>query len=153
MVAQPTRETEPQRPDSGLQIACDHPTRTLPAIDLEDLARRVLDGERCPWTYVGIILTDHDQVHELNREYLGHDYRTDVLSFLIDRTGDGLEGEVYVDLDTAAVNAVRFGETYEREVARYVVHGLLHLAGHDDATDSERESMRRLEDRYLSSVD
>lgn len=134
-------------------MVCDHPTRALPDIDLDGLTRRVLDGERCAWAYVAVVLADHDRVHALNREYLSHDYRTDVLSFLLDRTEDGIEGEVYVDLDMAEINAARFGETYEREVARYVVHGLLHLAGHDDATDGDREAMRRLEDRYLSTVD
>ena len=134
-------------------MVCDHPSRALPHIDLDSLARRVLDGERCGWAYVAIVLADHDRVHALNREYLDHDYRTDVLSFLLERSEDGIEGEVYVDLDMAEINAARFGETYEREVARYVVHGLLHLAGHDDATDGDREAMRRLEDRYLSTVD
>lgn len=147
------RHEKPSNPDSGLLVTCVHPKRTLPDIDLEGLARGVLESEHCAWSYVGIILTDHDRVHELNREYLGHDYRTDVLSFQIDQTEHGLEGEVYVDLDTAEINAARFGEHYEREVARYIVHGLLHLAGHDDASDAEREAMRRLEDHYLSTVD
>ncbi len=145
--------TGPDHPEPDLLVECAHPDRTIPDADLAALARRVLESEGCTWTYVGIILADHDRVHELNREYLGHDYRTDVLSFLIDRTDDGLAGEVYVDLDTAETNAAHFGEPYEREVARYVVHGLLHLAGHDDATDAEREAMRRLEDGYLSSLD
>ena len=58
-----------------------------------------------------------------------------------------------MDLDTAELNARRYGEPYEREVGRYVVHGLLHLAGHDDSSVAEREAMRRLEDRYLLSLD
>ena len=145
--------THPNQPEPDLLVECAHPSRPIPDVDLASLARRVLESEGCPWSYVGIILADHDRVHELNRDFLGHDYRTDVLSFPIDRTDAGLEGEVYVDLDTAEVNARRYGEPYEREVARYVVHGLLHLAGHDDSTDAEREAMRHLEDRYLSSLD
>jgi rRNA maturation RNase YbeY len=152
MTDPPTPDAAPTGPDPGLEVSCAHPVRHAPDVDLETLARRVLEGERCAWTYVGIVLADHEMVHRLNREYLGHDYRTDVLSFLIDRTDRGIEGEVYVDLDTAESNAARFGEPYEREVARCVVHGLLHLAGHDDPGDDERARMRRLEDRYLGPV-
>lgn len=142
----------PADPTGGdIVVACVHPTRDMPSGNLAELARRVLDGEHCRWTYVGIVLDGRANVHRLNREYLGHDRPTDVLSFTIDRTDDGLEGEVYVDLDTAAENAIRFGTTYEQEVARYVVHGLLHLAGRDDATDDDRELMRALEDSYLTS--
>jgi len=145
--------TGPNQPEPDLLVECAHPDRATPDVELATLARRVLEAEECPWSYVGIILADHDRVHELNREFLGHDYRTDVLSFLIDRSDAGLEGEVYVDLDTAELNARRYEEPYEREVARYVVHGLLHLAGHDDSTEAGREAMRHLEDRYLSSLD
>lgn len=139
--------------DSGIVVACSHPVRPMPEADLGTLARRVLEAEGCRWTYIGIILSDHDEVHRLNREFLRHDYRTDVLSFVIDASEDGIEGEVYVDLDTAEDNAARFGVPYEQEVARYVVHGLLHLAGHDDDTDAARAAMQRLEDRYLDRGD
>jgi rRNA maturation RNase YbeY len=152
MTNRPTRDAAPTGPDPGLEVSCVHPVRHAPGVDLEALARRVLEGERCAWVYVGIVLADHGMVHRLNREYLGHDYRTDVLSFLIDGTDRGIEGEVYVDLDMAESNAARFGEPYDREVARCVVHGLLHLAGHDDSTEEERARMRRLEDRYLGPV-
>lgn len=85
----------------------------------------------------------------MNREFLEHDYPTDVLSFRISDEGDALEGEVYVDLDMAAERAPEFGTRFSHEAARYVVHGLLHLAGHDDAQPEQREHMRELENRYL----
>lgn len=138
-------------PDAHLAVLLEHPDRPMPDLDLEAVIRGVMQEERCHWAYLGIILTDHDSVHRLNREFLGHDYRTDVLSFMIDEGDHGIEGEVYVDLDTAELNAERFGESYEREVARCVIHGLLHLAGHDDATEATRGTMRELEDRYLGA--
>lgn len=136
-----------------LVVANEHPSLRVDTGALDVLARRVLAGEDCRWSYVGIILDGHEAVHALNREYLRHDYETDVLSFLIDEGPEGIEGEVYVDLDTAVENATRFDTTFEREVARYVVHGLLHLAGHDDADEPGRDAMRRLEDSYLSVAD
>ena len=101
---------------------------------------------------LSVVLADRATVHALNREWLGHDNPTDVVSFPLDEeaAAEGvIEGEVYVDLDTAAERAPEFGAAFEEEALRYVVHGLLHLAGHDDATDADRARMRALEDRYL----
>lgn len=136
--------------DSPLTVDVDHPNRLLDADDVATLVRRVVDGEGLRLRHVSIVLSDHDTVRRLNREYLDHDYNTDVLSFSLDETEDVVEGEVYVDLDTAAERYEEFGTSFEKEARRYVVHGVLHLAGYDDATDEQREAMRRLEDRYLS---
>ena len=143
-------------PDSppALDIAQAHPTRSLDEDTLTTLIQRVTEGEGFEIRALGIVLADRDTVHRLNREFLGHDYPTDVLSFSLDEdaAADGLiDGEVYVDLDTAAERAPEFDTTFEAEARRYVVHGLLHLMGYDDATDAERAAMREREDRYLGA--
>ncbi|GIV61001.1 MAG: endoribonuclease YbeY [Rhodothermaceae bacterium] len=136
-----------------LLIANEHPSYDVDEAALERLARHVLAAEGVRWQYVGIILTYHATVLELNRTYLNHDYHTDVLSFdLSDEATPERAGEVYVDLDTAAERHAEFGASFEEEVRRYVVHGLLHLAGHDDATPAERAALRALEDRYLAAL-
>ena len=138
--------------DPTLLIEHTHPTLRLDEDALRRLVACVLAGEARPARYLGIILADHQTVHDLNRDYLSHDYRTDVLSFsLADDPAGPLDGEVYVDLDTAAERHDDFGATFEEEARRYVVHGLLHLLGHDDATDDARAAMRRLEDHYLGT--
>lgn len=109
----------------------------------------VLRDEQAEPAYVGVILSRRDAIHEMNRDFLQHDYPTDVLSFPIVEDRAALEGEVYVDLDMAAERASEFGEPFSREAARYVVHGLLHLLGHDDASLEERAQMSALENRYL----
>lgn len=122
---------------------------------LRRLIEHVLAEEGFAVRYLGVILTDHATVLELNRTYLEHDYLTDVLSFsLSDEASPGraVDGEVYVDLDTATERHDEFGASFEAEAARYVVHGLLHLLGYDDATPEERSAMQELEDRYLASV-
>jgi rRNA maturation RNase YbeY len=136
--------------DSPVTIDVDHPDRSLNEREVADLVRRVVDGEDLHLRHVSVVLSGHDTVRHLNREYLDHDYNTDVLSFSLDETEDIVEGEVYVDLDTAAERYEEFGTSFDEEARRYVVHGVLHLAGYDDATDDQREEMRRLEDRYLS---
>jgi rRNA maturation RNase YbeY len=102
-----------------------------------------------------VVLTDHETVRRLNQDYLGHDYNTDVLSFsLREQDGDDVdvEGEVYVDLDTANERHDEFDTSFEREACRYVAHGVLHLLGYDDATESGQQAMRAREDAALNAV-
>lgn len=122
----------------------------MPVARVRTLATRVLSDEGVTASYVGIVLSRRGPIHEMNREFLEHDYPTDVLSFPMSEKPESLEGEVYVDLDMAAERAAEFGETFSREAARYVVHGLLHLAGHEDGTEESRGRMRDLENLYLA---
>lgn len=119
---------------------------------LRQLIRHVAEAERCSLGTLSVVLADHETVLPLNREYLDHDYHTDVLSFDLSDAPDRIDGEIYVDLDTAAERHDEFGATFEEEAYRYVVHGLLHLIGYDDGTPDETAAMRRLEDRYLEAV-
>jgi len=96
--------TSPDPPDVRLVVAQTHPTRRVAEAPLERLARLIMRAEGISWRYLGIILTDHAHVLELNRAFLDHDYHTDVLSFNLsaDTPAEPLSGEVYVDLATAA---------------------------------------------------
>lgn len=98
------------------------------------------------------MLSDHATVHELNRDFLSHDYETDVLSFPLSDNPDTsvVDGEVYVDLDTAHERCSEFGVTFKAETYRYVVHGLLHLLGYEDDTPALKNEMRQKEDFYLA---
>lgn len=118
---------------------------------ISDLTVSVMDGERTPFAWIAIILADHDVVTDLNRRYLEHAWKTDVLSFRLSEETP-LEGEVYVDVETANERCEEFGTTPSNEILRYIVHGLLHLAGYDDATAEERSRMHELEDQYLSGI-
>lgn len=139
----------------GLEIHHAHDHRQLDEADVRAVVEAVCAGEGVTVASLGVVLGDHRLVHDLNREWLGHDYETDVVSFVLDEEAQArgaIDGEVYVDLDTAAERAPEFGVTPEHEALRYVAHGVLHLAGHDDATDEQRAAMRRLEDRYLAAA-
>ncbi|GMQ81938.1 MAG: rRNA maturation RNase YbeY [Rhodothermia bacterium] len=116
---------------------------------LTRLAEHVLETECAAWVRIGIVLTRHDRLRTLNRDFLNHDFNTDVLSFLVEESDAGIEGEVYVDLETAIERHTEFGSTIEEEIDRYVVHGLLHLAGYDDDTPEKKREMYELESRYL----
>lgn len=145
----------PGLPSGGLEIHHAHDTLDVDEAAVRAVVLAVCAGEGVVPESVGIVLADHATVHDLNREWLDHDFETDVVSFVLDdaaRARGALDGEVYVDLDTAAERAPEFGATMEAEALRYVAHGVLHLAGHDDATDDQRAAMRALEDRYLAAA-
>ena len=130
---------------------------------LEAVAADVLRHEGVATAEVSVALVDGTAMRRLNREHLGHDYDTDVLSFLLDVSGpDGdtdpdrrgagktLDGEVVISTDVAAKAAEEFRWEVEDEVILYLVHGLLHLAGYDDLTEPEKAVMRRRERDHLA---
>lgn len=139
-----------------ISIEHDHPNLTVDERTVERLVQHVLDGEDATLIYVGVVLSDHDTVRELNETYLDHDYNTDVLSFSLrdppQEDPGPVEGEIYVDLDTADERYDEFDTSFEREVCRYVVHGVLHLLGYEDATEEGRQTMRQRENEYLEQV-
>jgi probable rRNA maturation factor len=116
---------------------------------LTRLVRAVLRSEGIRSANVSLALVDDATIRRLNRQYLNHDYATDVLSFpLTDRRGH-LEAEIVISGQTAARRAGRYGWTAADELLLYAVHGCLHLSGYDDVTAPQREQMRQLELEYL----
>ena len=98
---------------------------------------------------VGYMFVDDKKILEVNNEYLGHDYYTDVISFDYDE-GDTVNGDIVISLDTVRTNAELFGKTYEEELHRVIIHGILHLCGINDKGPGEREQMEAAENKALS---
>ncbi len=91
---------------------------------------------------------------ELNQHHLGHEGATDVITLDYGAGGAaGLAGEIIVCMEVAAEQARRFGATWQVELARYVIHGILHLRGHDDQSAKKRRVMKREEARLLKAMD
>lgn len=98
---------------------------------------------------VGYMFVNDDKILEVNREYLGHDYYTDVITFDYDED-DVVSGDVVISLDTVASNAHLFDKTYEEELYRVIIHGILHLCGINDKGPGEREQMEAAENKALA---
>ena len=152
------RDARPEdaTPD-GVEVSIPHAARAaelgVTEADVRAVVAAICELEDVGATDVSVVLADRALVHTLNRTWLEHDYPTDVLSFSLDAEALGrgaLDGEVYVDLDTAAERAPEFDTTARTEALRYVAHGLLHLAGWDDTTDELRAAMRSREDAVLT---
>lgn len=98
---------------------------------------------------VAYIFCDDARILEVNRQYLHHDYFTDIITF--DYTeGDLLGGDLFISLDTVRSNARMLGKDYGEELRRVIIHGILHLCGIHDKGPGEREIMEAAEDRALA---
>jgi probable rRNA maturation factor len=102
-----------------------------------------------PSCRLSIAVVDDPTIHDLNRQFLQHDYATDVLSFVLESTAELLEGEIVVSGETAAAQAGEYATTPEDELLLYVVHGTLHLVGFDDHDEADQAKMRQAEQYYL----
>mgnify|MGYP003504457386 FL=1 len=101
---------------------------------------------------INYIFCSSDYHRQMNRDYLGHDYFTDAITFedRESRVGEGVvAGEVYIDVDTVIDNAPMYNALPINEMRRVIVHGTLHLCGHKDKTQWAEKNMRRMENRYL----
>ncbi len=132
-----------------IEIVNAHPRTRLRKAPIESAVLRALKGEKVARAHVTVILVEDDELLEMNRTHLEHDYYTDVITFPLE--DDPLEGEIYISLDRAREQAAEYGVGVYNEVARLAVHGTLHLAGYDDGDPESRERMRILEDKYLGA--
>ena len=98
---------------------------------------------------IGYMFVDDEKILEVNREYLGHDYYTDIITFDYSE-GDTISGDIVISLDTVASNALEQGTPYDDELHRVIIHGILHLCGINDKGPGEREVMERAENEALA---
>lgn len=127
----------------------------MPALDLELTRRWLVEVARCHDRVVGrlfYVFCDDEYILETNRKFLNHDYFTDIITF--DYTNRRrVSGDMVISLDTVRTNAELFGRSYDEELRRVVVHGVLHLCGINDKGPGEREIMEMHENEALKLLD
>lgn len=96
-------------------------------------------------TQISYIFCNDEYLLEINKEYLNHDYYTDIITFPY-KQGREIESDIFISIDRVKENANTFDSTFEKELLRVVAHGLLHLIGYKDKTDEEGKEMRKKED-------
>ncbi len=127
----------------------------MPSIDQPKVVRWI---ERVAATFglrvgdINYIFVDDERILELNREFVGHDYYTDHIGFDYSE-GSRIAGDIYISLDTVQTNAEKFNATYDRELHRVIIHGILHLCGIKDKEPGEREEMEAEENKALEILD
>lgn len=98
---------------------------------------------------IGYMFVDDKKILEVNKEYLGHDYFTDIITFDYDED-NVINGDIVISLDTVHSNAEKFNKTYDDELYRVIIHGILHLCGINDKGPGEREIMEANENKALA---
>lgn len=120
---------------------------------LREIVRTVLSGEQISDFEISLAFVDNATIHRLNKQFLGHDEPTDVLSFpLSEPSAKKLAGELVIGAEVALEQAQARGHDVQAELALYVIHGLLHLCGLDDKTAKYANEMRQREKHYLGKL-
>ncbi len=114
------------------------------------IARRILKLESVSAATISVVLVDNREITRLNEEYLSHSGPTDVIAFRYEE--EALQGDVFVSYEQAGRQAAIYTVSLNNELARLMIHGLLHLIGHEDDTPARRAAMHRRENRYLAEL-
>ena len=124
----------------------------LPNIDQTTVTEwigRVTESHQRVVGDINYVFCNDEEILDVNRRYLQHDYYTDIITFDYGR-GNVLSGDLYISLDTVRSNAELLGKPYDEELHRVLVHGVLHLVGINDKGPGERELMEAAEDAALA---
>lgn len=125
---------------------------SMPPLDLEKINSWI---EKVIYSYdntmgeLCYIFCSDDYILKVNMDYLQHDYYTDIITF--DYTEDNIiSGDLFISLDTVSTNAKQFNQSYDNELLRVIIHGILHLCGMKDKSEEEATAMRKAEEKALA---
>ena len=138
------------KPELVIDIADEQSVLTVDPEPIRLAVTRVLNEAQIERAQLSVALVDDRTIHELNRRYLCHDCATDVLSFILERSPEHLDGQIVVSTETARNEAARYGWSPDDELLLYVIHGALHLVGFDDQQASDSDRMREKEREILA---
>ncbi len=100
---------------------------------------------------IAYIFTSENYILKINNDYLKHNYFTDIITFDYSQN-DIVEGDIFISIETVLSNSKKFKTTFEEEILRVIIHGVLHLIGFKDKTSEQKRNMRSLEDKALLSL-
>ena len=118
---------------------------------IADWIKAVIEENEKQLTTLNFILTSDEEVHRINKQYLQHDTYTDIITFPMSEE-DVIEGDIFVSIDRIKDNAKKLNVTFENELHRVLIHGVLHLIGYDDKTPELKKKMRKAEDDCLKNL-
>lgn len=91
-----------------------------------------------------------NQIKQINKKYLKHDYSTDIITFNYSGNTANLDGEIFISVEDTDFNAKKFGVTFAEETIRLIIHGILHLIGYDDKNHAEKQKMKQIENKLFN---
>jgi probable rRNA maturation factor len=130
-------------------LSTNHPHLRFPSKEVLRALKIVHKEEGKEIPALAIICTHNRFIRKINKEFLAHDYITDVIAFPLGKDG-GVEAEIYINLDAARNQAKKYNVTYTQEARRLLIHGALHILGYDDKTQRKKNMMNAREEFYLA---
>jgi len=119
---------------------------------IQKVIKALLENEKKKLGEIQVILLRDDEILEINKNFLRHNYFTDIIAFSYNRK-DRIYGDIFISIDSVRINSLRFKTSFYSEIYRVIIHGVLHLAGYEDKSTNEKRNMRRKENFYLEKFD
>ena len=110
----------------------------------------VVLSEKCNVEWINFVFCHDSIIADMNNKYLNHNTLTDILTFSFHESGPDICGEIYISVQRVKENALKYKVSFENELHRIMIHGILHLLGYKDSTKREKEIMRQKENFYLT---
>ena len=111
---------------------------------------RVFAEERVPIARISYVFCSDAYLLKINQRFLSHEAYTDIITFPLSGPDQAILAEIYISTDRIKENAKEYGQAYQNELLRVMIHGLLHLCGYNDKTEFEQGKMRAAENHYLN---
>jgi probable rRNA maturation factor len=127
----------------------DIPKLNFPKNTIKNWIKSVIQSNNFKIGSISYIFCADDYILQVNKEYLNHDYFTDIISFNYNENKT-ISGDLFISVDTVKTNAQEYGVTFDKELYRVMIHGVLHLLGFDDITDELQQEMTQKEDEALN---
>ena len=116
---------------------------------LKKQINKLFKSEKCKLVYLNIIFCTDKALLQVNKDFLQHDYYTDIITFPINESKQSIEAELYISIDRIRDNAKTAAVPFKEELHRVIFHGCLHLTGYNDKSSQQIKNMREREDHYL----
>ena len=116
---------------------------------LKQQINQLFKSEKCGLSSLNIIFCTDKALLQINRDFLQHDYYTDIITFPINQSKASIEAELYISIDRIRDNAKAAAVSFKEELHRVIFHGCLHLTGYNDKSSQQIKKMREREDHYL----
>lgn len=116
----------------------------------KDWLQEVAGAEEGTIKEIHYIFCDDEYILQINKNYLNHDYYTDIITFPYSQGNKDIKADIYISIDTVRSNAEEFKTTFDDELKRVMVHGLLHMLGYQDKSIEQSSIMREKENQYIN---
>ena len=116
---------------------------------LKAFLRLLFQKEKTKLAGLQYIFCSDERLLEINKQFLNHDYYTDIITFNLSEVNQPINAEIYISVDRVRENAREFNSSVQKELHRVIFHGALHLCGYRDKTRKDESEMRKMEEKYL----